>query len=176
MKPLALTVTLFVVVCAQVSSGGEVEKMYYVGEAKLSSATGEPLGSQAMLLEKTHDPDHNLIVERAIVVKPDKTTEEHTMTMTVSGNSFTLKDDANTVTGTGTHFGAAWRWTYFHANYQARNGVQIEDENFMTDPSAIVARKKITGPDGKVFTFMDITLKAVTPKTFELLSAALLTK
>lgn len=67
MKPLALNVTLFVLLCAQFCWGGEVEKMYYIGEAKLSSATGEPLGSQAMLLEKTHDPDHNLIVERAIV-------------------------------------------------------------------------------------------------------------
>jgi hypothetical protein len=176
MKSLALAVTLFVAVCAQVCSGGEVEKMYYVGEAKLSSATGEPLGSQAVLFEKTHDRDHNLLIERAIVVKPDKGAEEHTMTLTVSGNSFTLKDDTNTITGTGTHFGPAWRWTYFHATYQAKNGVQIEDENFMTDPSAIVARKKITGPDGKVFMYMDITLKAVTPKTFELLSAALLKK
>jgi hypothetical protein len=176
MKPLTLSLTLALVVCTRFCFGGEVEKIYYLGEAKLSSPAGEPLGSQVMLLEKTHDPDHNVIVERAIVVKADKTTEEHTMTLTVKDNSFTAKDDANTVTGTGTLFGPAWRWTYFHAVFHASNGVQIEDENFMADPSAGVARKKITGPDGKVFLIMDVTLKAVSPKTFELLAATLLKK
>ena len=46
--------------------------MYYLGEAVLSSATGEPRGSQIIMMEKTHDPDHSLIVERAIVVKADR--------------------------------------------------------------------------------------------------------
>src|SRR5690348_13199449 len=115
MKRLTLAVALFLLaVCTQFCPGGEMKKTYYLGEAKLSSPAGESLGSQIMLLEKTDDPDHNLIVERAIVVKADKTAEDHTMTMTVNGNSFTLKDDANTVSGTGTLFGPAWRWTYFH--------------------------------------------------------------
>lgn len=176
MKPLTPNVAFFLVVFAQFCSGGEIEKIYYLGEAKLSSPAGEPLGSQVMLVEKTHDPDHNLIVERAIVIKADKTAEEHTITMAVKDNAFTAKDDANTVSGTGTLFGPAWRWTYFHAVFHASNGVQIEDENFMADPTAGVARKKLTGPDGKPFLVMDVTLKAVTPKTFELLAAALLKK
>lgn len=174
MRTLALNITLGVLLIAPFCGAAEAEKMYYVGEAKLSSATGESFGSQVILLEKTHDPEHNRIVERAIVVKPDRTAEERTMYMTAQGRDFTLKDDANTVAGTGTLFGPAWNWTYFRATYHASHGVTIEDENYMTDPSVLVARKKISGPDGKVLSYMDITLTRVTPKTFELLAATLL--
>lgn len=152
------------------------EKMYYAGEARLSSEAGQSLGSQVILLEKTHDRDNSLIVERAIVVKPDRSVEEYTMTMKVSGGSFTLKDDRNTVQGSGTLAGPAWNWTYFKATYQSGNGVRIEDENYMADPSVLVARKRISDPDGKVLTYMDVTLKSVTPRTFEILAASLLKK
>lgn len=176
MKSLALRVALLVVFSAPFGRAGQVEKMYYLGEAKLTSPGGGPRGSQAFLLEKTHDPDHKLIIERALVVKADKSVEQYTMTMTVNGNDFSLKDDANTITGTGTLFGPAWHWTYFRAVYQAANGIKIEDENFLADPAVCVARKKITGPDGKPLMFMDITLNRVTPATFEILAGALLKK
>ena len=44
------------------------------------------------------------------------------------------------------------------------------------DDSVITARKKVTGPDGKVFMYMDMSLQAITPKTFEILKAGLLKK
>jgi hypothetical protein len=151
-----------------------VEKMYYAGEAKLSSPSGQSYGSQAFLLEKIHDPDNNLIVERAVVVKPDQSVEEFTMHLKVKGSSFSI--DESTVHGSGTLFGPAWHWTYFKGAYEAVNGVHIEDENYMTDPEILVARKKISDRDGKPLTYMDITLKAITPQTFEILSSSLLKK
>lgn len=151
-----------------------IKKMYYVGEVTLTAESGKPLGTQALLLEKTHDPDHNRIVERAIVAKPDGGVEEHTMTMQITGDHFTLTDDQNTIHGTGTLFGPAWKWTYFKATFEAANGVKIEDENFLSDPSVATARKKVTGPDGKVILYMDIPMKAITRATFESLAACLL--
>lgn len=153
-----------------------VEKTYFIGEAKLSTESGKPLGSQVLLLEKTQDPDNHLIVERAVVVKPDRTAEEYTMNMTVTGDSFTLKDTASTTTGSGTLFGPAWQWTYWRGTFKSSNGVRIEDENFLADPTVGVARKKIIGPDGKVLMYMDVTMKSITPQTFEILAAALLKK
>ncbi|HSZ57027.1 MAG TPA: hypothetical protein VK797_15275 [Tepidisphaeraceae bacterium] len=91
----------------------------------------------------------------------------------MSGNSFTLKDTENTTTGAGVLFGPPWQWTCWKGSFRSSNGVQIEDENFLVDPSVGVARKKIIGPDGKVIMYMDVTMKAITPKTFEILSAAL---
>jgi hypothetical protein len=152
----------------------EREVFYYLGEVKLSSATGQSLGSQVMLFEKIHEPAQSKMIERAVVVQPDGKTQEFTMYLTVKGNHFTLADDKGKVEGSGTLFGPAWKWTYFKAAYRADNGVQIEDENFMADDSAGCARKKITGPDGKVLMYMDMTLKAITPKTFEILKTGLM--
>jgi hypothetical protein len=47
------------------------EKFYYLGEVKLSSATGQPMGSQVIVFEKIHDPDRSMMIERAIVVQAD---------------------------------------------------------------------------------------------------------
>jgi hypothetical protein len=153
------------------------EKMYYLGEVKLGSATGQSMGSQVILVEKTHDRDNATIIERAIVVQADGKVEEWKMRLTVKDdNSFTLTDDAKTVEGSGKLFGPAWKWTYFKATFKTKNGVQIEDENFMADESLGTARKKVMGPDGKVIMYMDMNLKAVTPKTFEILRAGLMKK
>jgi hypothetical protein len=153
------------------------EKMYYLGEVKLSSATGKAIGSQVILLEKTHDRDKSTIIERAIVVHPDGKVEEQTMRLAVKDDdTFTLTDDAKTVEGGGKLFGPAWKWTYFKGTFKAKNGVVIEDENFMADDSVGSARKKVIGPDGKVIFYMDMSLKGVTPKTFEILKAGLMKK
>ncbi|HZN34558.1 MAG TPA: hypothetical protein VFB80_12095 [Pirellulaceae bacterium] len=166
------------VVCliAAPSAAAEVEKLYYVGEAKLSSATGQPMGSQAFLLEKIHDQDNSQIIERAVVVKPDGTANEYPMTMKVKGDSFTITDAENTISGSGKLFGPAWHWTYFKATYSSTNGARIEDENYMADPGVLVARKTVSLPDGKVVMHMDITLKTITPQTFAILAAGLLKK
>jgi len=64
----------------------------------------------------------------------------------------------------------------FKATFKATNGVRIEDENFLADDTAPTARKKVVGPDGKVIMYMDTTLKAITPGTFEILRAGLMKK
>jgi hypothetical protein len=156
--------------------GAEVEKLFYVGEVKLSDASGRPSSSQVILLEKTLDPDNSVFVERAIVVKPDGKAEEFTMNHKVKGDTFTLDDPKGMVKGSGTLFGPAWKWTYFKGTFEATNGARIEDENFLADPGVLVARKKISGPDGKAIGFMDITLKSIMPQTFTILSSALLKK
>jgi hypothetical protein len=154
----------------------EIEKFYYLGDVKISSESGEARPGSVLLLEKTHDPDKGLIVERAIEIKADRSVSEYVMTMKVSGSTFTLTDAKNTVHGSGTLFGPPWQWTYFKATFEASNGIKIEDENFMTDPSVGCARKKMFAPDGKLLMVMDVTLKSVTKQTFETLAAALLKK
>jgi hypothetical protein len=153
------------------------EKFYYLGEAKLSSATGQSMGTQVILLEKIHDRDNSTIIERAVVVEPGGKAEERTMRLVVKDDdTFTLTDEARTVEGNGKLFGPAWKWTYFKGSYKARNGVRIDDENFMADDSVCTARKTVTGPDNKVIMHMDMNLKSITPKTFEILKAGLMAK
>ena len=76
------------------------------------------------------------------------------MSLKVTGENFTISDARNTVHGSGTLFGPAWHWIYFKATYEATNGARIEDENYMTDPSVLVARKKIFAPNGAVVMYM----------------------
>ena len=166
----------FTVLLPGICFGADVQKLYYVGESKLSDPSGKVYGSQVILLEKVLDPDNSVFVERAIVVKPDGSAEEFTMNHKVTGNTFILNDTKGMVKGSGTLFGPAWKWTYFKGTFEATNGARIEDENFMADPSVLVARKKISGPDGKTIGFMDITAKSITPQTFTILSSGLLKK
>jgi hypothetical protein len=171
---LALVVTVLVPAWAFAAPPG---KLYFLGEVKLSSATGQALGSQVILLEKTSDRDNSTIVERALVVGADGKVEERTMNLAVKDdNTFTLRDDAGTVEGGGKLFGPPWKWTYFKATFKATNGVVIDDENFLADDSVGTARKKVTGPDGKVIMYMDMSLRGITPKTFEILRAGLMKK
>src|SRR5215468_9925254 len=114
----------FLVLLPGICFGAEVEKLYYVGESKLSDPSGKVYGSQVILLEKVLDPDNNLFVERAIVVKPDGTAEEFTMNHRVTGNTFTLDDTKGMVKGSGTLFGPAWKWTYFKGTFEATNGAR----------------------------------------------------
>jgi|SRR5215467_14121077 len=172
----SLVIILAVSLAGRVCFAAEVEKLYYVGESKMSDPSGRVYGSQVILLEKVLDPDHSIWVERAVVVKPDGKAEEFTMNHRVSGSTFTLDDTKGTVKGTGTLFGPAWKWTYWKGAFEATNGARIEDENFMADPNVLVARKRISAPDGKVIGFMDITAKSITPTTFTILSASLLNK
>ena len=154
-------------------------KLHYVGEAKVSSADGKPLGSQVYLLEKTLDRDKATIIERVLIVREDGKSEAWTLRFAVKDdNTFTLTEDSKKAKGSGKLFGPAWKWTYFKATYKSTNGVQVEDENFMADESFGTARQKLTGADGKVFMYMymDISLKGITPKTYEILRAGLMKK
>ena len=172
----ALVAVFSTVLLPGICFGADVQKLYYVGESKLSDPSGKPYSSQVILLEKVLDPDNSVFVERAIVVKPDGKTEEFTMSHKVKGSTFILNDTKGMVKGSGTLFGPAWKWTYFKGTFEATNGARIEDENFMADSSVLVARKKISGPDGKTIGFMDITAKSITPQTFTILSSGLLKK
>ncbi len=163
-------------VSAGICSAAEVERTYFVGDVKLSSESGQSLGSQAMLAERAYDPDHNLIKERAMVVEADGTVNDYPMNMIVKGNSFTLDDPKKFVEGSGTLFGPAWHWTYFKGSYKAKNGVSIDDQDFACASDIGVARKTISGPDGKVIMIMDVALKSTTKETYEILTSALLKK
>src|SRR3954451_21056384 len=97
--------SLVIVLVPALAAAAPPEKFYYLGEVKLSSAAGKPMGSQVILVEKVHDRDNAAIVERALVVHPDGRVEERGMRMTVKDDgTFTLVDDAKTVEGTGTLF------------------------------------------------------------------------
>jgi hypothetical protein len=155
----------------------EPVKLYYVGEAKISSADGKPLGSRVYVLEKILDRDKGTITERPVIVSADGKAEEWTLRFAVKeDNTFILTEDSKRAEGSGKLFGPAWKWTYFKATYKSTSGVQVEDENFLADESFGTARQKLTGADGKVLLYLDISLKSITAKTYEILRAGLMNR
>jgi hypothetical protein len=72
-KTKALVVVVSAMLMPGIGFAAPVEKLYYVGESKLSDPSGKVYGSQVILLEKTLDPDNGVFVESAVVVKPDRT-------------------------------------------------------------------------------------------------------
>jgi hypothetical protein len=173
----AAIASLALILAPALALAGPPEKFYYLGEVKLSNAAGKPMGSQVTIVEKIHDRDTSLILERAIVVRPDGKVEEYPVRMAVKADgTFTLVNDDKSVEGTGTLFGPAWKWTYFKATFKTKDGVTIDDENYMADDSVITARKKITAPNGQVVMYMDESVRAVSPATFEILRAGLMKK
>jgi hypothetical protein len=176
MASRCIVVVLCVLALTNRWCAAEEVKSYFIGEAKLSDGSGKSMGSQALLLEKIEDREKSQLVESAIVVKPDDAAEKRTMTLKVDGDHFTLQDDAGSINGKGDLFGIPWQWTYWRGNFDAPNGIHIQDENYIADPTIAVARKKITGKDGKVLMYMDVTMKSITPETYRILAGALLKK
>lgn len=163
---------------ASSAGAAEREDFFYIGEAELWSDDRGSMGSQVILIHKTHDPDADRMREAAVVVKPDGTAEESIIDFEVAegdaDNTFTVTGAGGTIEGEGQFSGPAWEWNYFKATFRSQNGVTIEDQNTMADESVITARKTITLPGGRVLMHMDITLKAITPGTHRILKTALL--
>src|SRR5437868_2575402 len=87
-----MMISIVVLLPALARAEGPV-KLYYVGEAKVSSASGEPMGSQVYLLEKTLDREKATITERAVIIRPGEAAEEWTLRFAVKeDNTFTLSE------------------------------------------------------------------------------------
>ena len=154
----------------------EPQVRYYVGEAKRSSDDGKSLGSEVFLAKRTVDRDQSTITEQPIIVDENGKVTEWTIRFTVKEDgTFTIEDDTKRMKGTGKLFGPAWKWTYFKATYKVGDEVEIQDENFLSDESCGSARQRFTWK-GKGTSYRDLTLKEITPKTYEILRAGLMKK
>jgi hypothetical protein len=172
----AISVLVILVVAAWAHTTEPVVR-YFVGEAKLSSPDGKQLASEVFVLKRTVDQDKSTIIEQPIIVDERGKSVEWTIRFAVKEDgTFTLTEDSKRVEGSGKLFGPSWKWTYFKARYKATGGVEIEDENFMSDESLGTARQKVIGQDKNVVMYRDIALKEITPKTHEILRAGLLNK
>jgi hypothetical protein len=155
------------------------QKFYLLGDEKFTTAKGEPIPSQstALFIEKTLDAASGTFTERAIQVNPSKMqVTDVTMTLTVKGQNFTIKDSLGTLTGTGTLQGPAWAWTFLSADYViTANGMKIHDEDYMADQNNIAYRKTYYSPaDGKTEVMhSDALLKSISKETFDILVQAL---
>jgi hypothetical protein len=178
-RATSLTLVSLVLFVRIASSAEPPQKFYLLGDEKFTTAKGEPIPSlsTALLIEKTLDAAAGTFTERAVQVSPSKKQViDVTMTLTVKGQNFTIKDNLGTMTGNGTLQGPAWAWTFLSGDYViAANGMKIHDEDYMADQNNIAYRKTYYSPaDGKtVVMYSDASLKSITKETFDILVQAL---
>lgn len=146
-----------------------------MGEQKTSAPDGTLMSTSVLFLEKTVTQAESRMSERVVEVDPDKKVKDFTVYMNVSGSKFTLEDSTHVVTGAGNLFGTPWDWSYFKGTWTVTsNGTKIEDEDFMSDPTVLVSRKRIYKADGTLVMFADASLHKISETTFKLLAASLL--
>ena len=97
MRTLSLLIFGVSALSSACAGAAERQVWHYLGEVRISSASGQPVPSQVILLEKTHDPEKGVISERAITVKPDGSADYHTVTMTVKGDDVTCSINGTVV-------------------------------------------------------------------------------
>ena len=146
---------------------------YYLGEQTLSDPQGKTLSVEALFVERREDRAAGLIVERARAVQPKKCLDDHTATLHVTGNHFTMTEDTGTTTGRGDFFGPAWQWHSFRATFTHSSGVRIEDVNYMMDPSVLVAHKTIYAANGKEILQMHDSVHQISEALYRSLTSAL---
>src|SRR5262249_60285281 len=72
---------------------------YFLGEVKMSSATGQPFGSAVSLVKRTLAPAENKITELVLSADCRRPTQEHTTVFHGEGSKFTLKERSGGVCG-----------------------------------------------------------------------------
>src|SRR5215472_1031222 len=78
---------------------------YYLGEVKMSSASGQPFGSSITLAKRTLKPAENKIVELVLSLDSKQPAREFTTVFNVTGSKFTVKDEEGTFAGEGEFLG-----------------------------------------------------------------------
>jgi len=177
-KGLVTAILLTAILCPVRSlyAGEGAQHFYYLGTETLSGPDGIAYSVFPILVEKVHNPVKSEIIERAIEIKPGGVTD-YLVRLVVQGSEFTASNEQKTISGCGKLVGLPWQWTYLKATFQSTTGHRIDDENFMSDPKVLVARKVVYDGRGKIVQYIDVTVTAIEETLFRgLLQVILPTK
>ena len=106
------------------------------------------------LVRRTMDPDAHQIVEDVVHGDAGAVTAFHVV-MAVTDATFTIRETAGGVTGTGTLTGPAWQWTSWSSTSQrTADGLEIESRHELT-PTGRTAHKQVRKAGAVVATLVD---------------------
>jgi hypothetical protein len=160
---------------AQTNSASPEQTAYYLGEVKISSASGQPYGSSISLAKRTLKPAENKIVELVLSVDSKQPAREYTTVFDVKGSKFTVKDEEGTFAGEGELLGKAWEWEglKFSVNMLGERKGTLKAEDIFTGGS-LTAKKSFYSPDGQLRLIFSEDLKPISKEMYEILHAKLL--
>ena len=162
---------------AQSNTASQEKVMYFLGEVKLSSPTGQPFGYAVSLVKRTLAPTENKITELVLSVDSRRPTQEHTTVFDVKDSKFTLKEESGGFAGEGELIGKAWEWTgwKYTVNLTGESKGVLKGEDLLT-VSGVTSKKTFFSPDGQARVVFAEELKPISREMYELLHAKLLPK
>ncbi len=140
---------------------------YYVGDRSVTISNGREVAGARVFLRRTLDPATGTIEENVVDVNTeDSTWNEYTVVMTVSGNTFTIRESSGGFDGEGTLEGEAWRWTTWRSLSRASGGNTIESVDRL-EVKGLRTEKIVTASDGRFVVKVTAALSEVSQGEFE---------
>jgi len=167
---------LFAVLLTTMAAPPEAKAMYYLGESQVTTADGRPIGNLVALVKREQFPSESKIVETVLMIssKPREPSQEYVGIFTVTGSSFTLKEQRGAFVGAGELTGSPWEWTAWTTTTRSPGGV-LKSQTRVTDRGLSVT-KELLGPDGRPRIKYLEDYAAIDGGTYELFHAKLFPK
>jgi hypothetical protein len=151
---------------------------YYLGESTVRDADGKALGNLVALTKRELRPSESRIVETSLLIssRPGEPIQEYVTVSSVTGASFTLREQKGTFSGEGTLTGRPWAWSAWTstANLGPRGGT-LRTRSQVTERGLAVDKARL-GPNGAVLVTFTEDHAAIDGATYELLRAKMLPK
>src|SRR5262245_34143592 len=182
MRFLRISTLLFLLLIApanfaQTNSAPPEQTAYYLGEVKMSSASGQPYGSSISLAKRTLKPAENKIVELVLSLDSKQPAREYTTVFNVTGSKFTVKDEEGTFAGEGELLGKAWEWEgwkYIVDMLGERKGTLKAEDTFIG--GRVMSNTLYYSPDGQLRVILSEDLQPISKEMYEILHTKLLQK
>lgn len=119
-------------------------------EEQVTLATGAEQPGARRVLRMTLDPDEGRVVHDALRFDPNPQVPPRLFTVVweVEGDAFTLSDEEDKITGSGTLVGEPWSWTGWTAESRLGSGIRLQEQATIDDDGALLLEREVFGPDG----------------------------
>jgi len=152
---------------------------YYLGESRVMTADGKPLGSLVSLVRREVKPAESKIVETVLMVssRPGEPIKEYVAVFSVAGSTFTVKEQGGAFAGDGDLVGKPWEWTAWNSTSKIPGpyGGTLRSRDRLTERGMAVT-KELFGGDGALRIKFAEDYASIEGATYELLHAKLLPK
>jgi hypothetical protein len=171
-----MTTTLTLIVATLLADGPATKATYYLGESKVTTADGKPMGNMVVLVKRELRPAESRIIETVLMVSSQRNEpiKEYLTVLAVKGSRFTMREQSGAFSGSGELDGNPWEWSGWTstAKMPGQNGGTIISRDKLTERGMAVS-KELNGPDGAVRVKFVEDYAAIDGGTYELLHAKL---
>jgi hypothetical protein len=146
---------IFALIIATITADGPepapvARASYYLGESKVFSPAGRPLGNLVTLTKREIYPAESKIVETVLTLSsnPREPSREFVAVSVIEGPTFKLREKSGAFSGSGELTGKAWAWHSWTTNERTQTAV-VRSETQVTD-RGLTVNKELVGLDGGV--------------------------